>query len=141
MKKLKKIMLVCLSMLLTMSFVAIPAQAADVDDTVVQPRWSNMAILHLSFAFPQEGYGCAEASFAGQPGTTKIVAEVHVYKKSGLIWRYVDEETVTVNAMNGMLSCIFTATQGTEYKAEYKFTVTKNGVDEVVEKTQYKTYE
>ena len=69
------------------------------------------------------------------------MAEVKVYRKSWFVWRYVDGETVTVNSITGMLSCIFTATQGTEYKAEYKFTVTKNGVDEVVEKTQYKTYE
>ena len=140
MKQLKKIMLVCLAMILTMAFVAIPAQAAVADDTVA-PCWDNTGVINLTLAFPREGVGCAEATIIGQPGATKIKASVYVYRKSGLLWKYVDEEHISVNAMTAGLSCTFDATQGTYYKAEYTITVTKNGTDETITKTQYRTYE
>ena len=140
MKKLKKIMLVCLSMILMMSFVAIPVQAAVADDTVA-PCWDNTAMIELTLSFPEEGTGCADAFVAGLPGTTKIEASVCIYRKSGLLWRYVTEEHTTINAMTGVLNCTFDATQGTDYKATYTFTVTRNGTNETITKTQYRTYE
>jgi hypothetical protein len=140
MKQLKKIMLVCLAMILTMAFVAIPAQAAVAEDTVA-PCWDNTAIINITLSFPEEGIGCADAFIAGQPGTTKIEASVYIYRKSGLIWKYVDEEHTTINAITGALNCTFNATIGTYYKAEYTFTVTKNGTNETITKTQYRTYE
>ncbi len=140
MKQLKKIMLVCLSMILMMSFVAIPVQAAVADDTV-QPRWDNTAIIELTLTFSEDGIGCASAFIGGQPGTTNIEASVYIYRKSGLFWRYVDESHSSTTAMTGVLNCTFNATQGTEYKAEYTFTVTKSGTDETITKTQYRTYE
>ena len=132
-------MLVCLSVIMTMAFVAVPAQAAVVDNTV-EPCWDNTAIINLTLGF-DDGIGGADAFVAGYPGTTKIEASVYVYRKSGLLWKYVTEEHVTINAMTGVLSCSFSATQGTYYKAEYTFIVTRNGTNESISKTQYRTYE
>ena len=140
MKQLKKIMLVCLSMLMMMSFVAIPAQAAVADDTVA-PCWDNTGIIELTLAFPEEGVGCAEAYVVGQPGTSKIEVSVYIYRKSGLFWIYKDSEHATFNSITCVQGCTFAASKGTRYKAEYIITVTKDGTDETITKTQYRTYE
>ena len=118
--------------------MAMPIQAAVVEPDVT-PLWNNTATLTLTLGFPDYGY--AEATIVGKSGVTKIVADVYVYRQSGSSWIYVDEEHLTVNDMFAVISCQFTAINGVYYRADYTFTVTKGSVNEVINKTQYRTCE
>ena len=138
MKKSFKIMVTLMAVLSLVMCMAMPIQAAVVDNQI-QPQWDNTATLTLMLEFPGDGY--AEATIMGKTGVTKIVADVFVYRQSGSSWVYVAETHKTINGMYGIVSCQFTPINGAYYRAEYTFTVTKGGVDEVICKTKYATCE
>lgn len=138
MKKSFKIMATLMAVLSLVMCMAMPIQAAVVDNQI-QPQWDNAATLTLSLGFPDYGY--AEATIVGKSGVTKIVVDVYVYRQSGSSWIYVTEGHKTINGMYGTFSCQFTPVNGAYYRADYTFTLTKGSVNEVINKTQYRTCE
>ncbi len=134
--KMLAMMMAIVTMLLCM---VMPAHAAAVEPDVT-PLWTNTNQITITLSFPDYGY--ADASIVGKVGVTKIVMDTYVYRQSGSSWIYVNEAHQTfTNSMAGGLSCKFTPIKGAYYRAEYTFTVTRNGVDEVITKTQYRTCE
>ena len=133
---MKKTILTLLAIItLLASATVIPANAAlpDTGETV-QPMWDNTSMLNIAISFPEEGYGFSECVVIGKTGVTKIVIEIVVYKRVGLSWVQVAEKRETFNHFNGASSCQFLPVEGSTYKSTYKITVTKNNIDEVIEK-------
>lgn len=138
MKKNFKIMATLMAVLSLVMCMAMPIQAAVVDNQI-QPQWDNTATLTLVMSFPGDGY--AEATIVGKTGVTKIVVDIFVYRQSGSSWVYVAETHKTINGMYGIVSCQFSPINGAYYRADYTVTVTKGSVNEVINKTQYRTCE
>ncbi len=136
MKMRFKILATVLAVLTLLMCVTVPIQAAVVKPDV-EPMWTNTDIITLNLTFPDYGY--AEATVIGKSNVTKIEIDVYVYRQSGTSWIYVAEEHSSVNKEIGIISCQFTAISNVYYRADYTFTVTKGGVEEVIEKTQYRT--
>lgn len=124
------------------SVTLIPANAAIADPgETVMPLWDNTATIHLAIDFNPNGYGYAEATVIGVPGVTKIVVDIQVFRQYGTSWVSVAEKEITVNSLNGLFSCPFVPVEGAYYKADYTITVSKNNVDEIINKTIYDTCE
>jgi hypothetical protein len=112
--------------------------AAAVND-MVSPAWSNTGMVSCMIGFPDDGYGYAEAHVMGHPTANKIHADVYVYRQVGSSWVYVGETHKTVESCSLSISCKFTPIDGAYYRADYTFVVTKDGVDETISQTKYKT--
>lgn len=136
MKIRRKMLAMILAVLTLLVYMTMPIQAAVVEPDVT-PMWENTATITLNLTFPDDGY--AEASICGQLGVTKIIIDVYVYRQIGSSWALVGEEHTTINDMAGSISCRFNTINRAYYRAEYTFTVTKDNIDEVINKTQYRT--
>ena len=133
---IKKTILTLIAIITLMSTVAVlPTYAALPDNgETVMPMWDNTDVVNIAISFPEEGYGFSECVVLGKGGVTKIVIEIVVYKKVGLSWIQVAQKRETINSHGGLSSCQFTPVEGATYKSTYKITVTKNNIDEVIEK-------
>lgn len=138
MSKVKSISLL-LALISVMMIMPISTSAATVDNAVA-PLWQNTAIVICNIVFPGDGYGYAEGHVMGHSTVNKITADVYVYKQVGSSWEYVAEKHETVNNCSLTISCPFSPEDGTYYRADYTFVVTKNGVDETITETKFKTY-
>lgn len=134
----RKLISLILTLVTILSIVPCTVSAATVDDTVA-PMWQNTGAISCKIGFPDDGYGYAEAYVMGHPTVTQIHGDVYVYKQVGSSWVYVSEEHKTVESCSLILSCKFDPVDGAYYRADYTFTVTKNGIDEVITQTKYKT--
>ena len=134
----------CKMLVLTMAVLTVllssvmPIHAAAAEPGIM-PLWTNTSLINLSLGFPDYGY--AEATVIGKSGVTKIVLDVYIYRQSGSSWVFVAEKHETVSGTVGGISCQFTPIKGAYYRADYTFTVTKNGVNEIVNKSKYETCE
>lgn len=135
-KSMKKAILTLIAIITLMSTVAVlPTYAALPDNGgTVEPMWTNTSMLNIAIDFPEEGYGFSECVVSGKTGVTKIVIEIVVYKRVLFSWVQVAQKQETINSNVALSSCQFTPVEGATYKSTYKITVTKNGVDEVIEK-------
>lgn len=135
MKMRFKIMSAALAVLTMLMCATLPIQAAVVKPDV-EPMWDNTSSINISLGFPDYGY--AEATVIGNAGVSLIIIDVYVYRQSGDSWIYVAEKHSSSTNRTGIVSCQFLALPNTYYRADYMFTVTKNGIDEVIDKTQYR---
>ena len=137
--KMRCKMLAMLMAVLTMFLCMVMPINAAIAEPDVEPLWTNTNHITITLSFPDNGY--AEASIIGKTGVTKITIDIYVHRQSGSSWIYVNEAHQTFYNIGGGLSCKFTPVDGAYYRATYTFTVTKNGVDEVITETQYRTCE
>lgn len=135
--KMRCKMLAMLMAVLTMFLCVVMPINAAIAEPDVEPLWDNTGMINLSLGFPDYGY--AEATVIGKSGVTKIILDVYVYRQIGSSWTYVAENHKTVTGTVGGISCQFTAVSGSYYRADYTFTVTKNGVQEIINETKYGT--
>ena len=133
-----KIISFILMLVIIVSIVPCAVSAAAMDDTVA-PYWQNTGMVSCMIGFPDDGYGYAEAHVMGHPTANRIHGDVYVYRQEGSSWIYVGEEHKTVESCSLTISCQFEPIEGAYYRADYTFIVTKNGVDEVITQTKYKT--
>ena len=138
MKMRFKMMATLMALMTLLTCVAMPIQAATAEPDVM-PLWENTSSMTLTLGFPDYGY--AEATITGKSGVTQIIVDIYVYRQSGSSWIYVNESHTTINRIAGGASCQCVAYSGTYYRADYTFTVTRNGIDEIINKTQYGTCE
>ena len=131
---LKKTLSLLLVMLSLLSVFAVGVSASDIG---IQPLWDNTAVINCRVYVNSDGVGCAESLVMGHFGASKITIDVIVYEENGSDWDYVGEDHLTANDEVCMLNYQFAASSEIRYKADFTFTVTKNGVDEVIEKTCY----
>lgn len=133
---MKKTILTLIAIITLLSTVAVlPTYAAVADPgETVMPLWDNTSMINIAIDFPEEGYGFSECVVIGYSGVTKIVIEIVVYKKVLFSWVQIAQKQETINNDYGGSSCQFTPVEGATYKSTYKITVTKNNIDEVIEK-------
>ncbi len=132
-----KILSVIMAALALLSVVSFSAGAAHNNE--IAPYWENTGLVSCKIGFSDDGYGYAEAHVMGHPTVTSIKADVYVYQQVGRAWVFAGEEHKTVNSSSLTISCKFGAADGANYRADYIFVVTKNGVDEKISDTVYKT--
>ena len=132
-----KIMSAALAVLTMLMCATLPIQAAVVKPDV-EPNWENTSLINTTFSFPDSAY--AEATIIGDPGVTLIIVDIYVYRLSGASWVYVAGSHTTIYGEAGGASCQFTPIKGTYYRADFMFTVTKNGYDEIIDKNMYRNY-
>lgn len=122
-----------------MLFSIAPLAINAASNNEIAPYWQNTGAVSCKIRFPDDGYRYAEAHVMGHPTANKIKADVYVYKQVGSAWIYVGEAHKTVDSCSLTISCQFTPIKGAYYRADYTFVVTKNGVDETIPNTVYKT--
>lgn len=137
---MKKIIVIAMTAILLFSAMAMPISAAQADNEIAQPYWTNTNSIDATILFI-DGIGYAEAALTGKFGSTATFIDVVVYRQSGSDWIYVTENHTSATIPTVAISCQFTPTLGTYYKAAYTFKVERNGVGEVVVRDVYKTYE
>lgn len=135
--KTKIITFILLAVMLV-TFIPCTVSATTAEDPI-SPRWDNTGMVSCMIGFPDDGYGYAEAHVMGHPTANKIHADVYVYRQVGSSWVYVGEAHKTVDSCSLSISCRFNPIDGSYYRADYTFIVTKNGVDETITQTKYKT--
>lgn len=134
----RKLIAFILTLVTILSIVPCTVSAVAIKDTVI-PLWQNTGSVSCKIGFPDDGYGYAEACVMGHPTVTEIHGDVYVYRQVGSDWVYVGKKHKTVESCTLIISCKFDPIDGAYYRADYTFIVTKNGIDEVITKTKYKT--
>ncbi|MBR2020535.1 MAG: hypothetical protein IKA05_09080 [Clostridia bacterium] len=137
MKKTGMCMLLVVMLLAT---AVVPAYAALPEDNTVMPLWTNTNSISYAMLF-EDGIGYAESNVVARYSPKTFNISTYVYVKSGSEWVYVTEKHESKTGMSIGTSCSFDAVYGADYKVDYVFTVSGNGVDEVIEMTDYDTYD
>ena len=136
---MKKVVIVLMSLVLLCTAVAVPVGAAMPEDNIVQPMWTNTTSIDCTVA-AVDGVGYAECVTIAQFGATSIKTDIYVYVAVNNRWTYLTEtHDIKYKKLSGV-SCPFSVSAGCDYRADYTFTVTKDGVDEVITRTVYYTY-
>lgn len=133
---MKKQIMICMFAILLMATVSIPVGAATVDNSI-QPLWANTVSVNCSLDF-DNGIGYAGSSVKAFPGTSSIKTDIIIYKQVNGEWIYVTELHDTQYKTTSNLCCEFAAENGAYYRADYTITVTKRGIDEIINQTNYK---
>lgn len=134
MKKLKKLLVALLAATLMVSALPLSASAAKIENEVM-PLWDNAMLVSCGIYYGEDGFGYAESTVRGKVGTSGITTTIYVYRVVNGEKEYVTELHESTQAGSLISSCQFVAISGESYLAEYTFTVTKNGSDEVITKS------
>ncbi len=138
MKKSLKIMVtmlcIALSLVLSVTYVG----AAQIDQPSVEPMWTNTNTVQATI-FYHNDMGYAESLVTGKIGTTAIRTDLYVFRQMGSLWVYVTEMHDIQYRQNAGVSCTFDADLNATFRVDYTFTVTRNGTNEVITRTEYKT--
>lgn len=135
---MKRILVCILSVIMLLSCFPISAYAATPE--TVTPLWDNTNSITTVFSFDGTS-GSAEANLIGRAGVTQITGTIEIYRQSGSSWIYVTEGTKTVYSRSFLMSVPVTGIIGKYYRADFTFSVYKDGVEEVITETQYSTCE
>ncbi len=136
---MKKLFAAIISVLLMLTVVALPISAAQIEDNTVQPRWTNTSHLTCSISYTDINTGYAHSVVRGDNGASCVKTDVYVYEYVNNDWSYLTEKHETNYSWYGTMNCEFSAVANREYRADFTFTVTKGGVDEVITRTVYST--
>ena len=134
---MKKQIMIFMFAIMLMTTVIIPVGAATVDNST-QPLWTNTVSVNCSLDF-DNGIGYAGSSVKAFPGTSSIKTDIMIYKQVNGEWIYVTELHDTQYKTTSNLCCEFAAENGADYRADYTITVTKSGIDEIINQTNYKS--
>lgn len=135
----KRVIISLIAVALLLSTIVVPVSAARGGNPTIQPQWDNTANIDCTISFDGD-VGYAESVVKAQFGSSSIKTDIVVYKQVDSDWIYVTElHDIKYKIVSGV-SCTFNAEVGFTYRADYTFTVTKSGVDEVINRTVYKTY-
>ncbi len=128
----------CLTLAMATSIVYVGAAQVD-GGNVAEPMWTNTSSVQVTIV-RLDGVGYAETLVMGKFGATAIKTDVYVFQLMGARWIYVTElHDIQYDQMAGV-SCPFEAALYVAYRVEFKFTVTMNGTDEVINRTEFKTF-
>ena len=134
---MKKIIAIILSAVMLVSY-GLSVNAAVIPETEITPMWENTSSMANSMGF-NGTTGIVECEILGDAGTT-VSAIVRVYRQTEVGgWTYIGGKRASSDTRSLIFSMTYGAIKGFQYKAVLEATVTKNGVDEVITKTSYKT--
>lgn len=132
---MKKAIISMVAVILLVSCVVLPVSAAEAE-TVIQPRWSNIASIDVTLTVI-DGVGHADCVSSAQFGSTSIQTDIYVYEYVGDEWVYITEtHDIKYKIVSGVC-CTFPAQSDGYYCAVYTFTMVKSGVPETVERIAY----
>ena len=137
---MKKAGICMLLVVMLLATAVVPTYAALPEDNTVTPLWTNTNSVNCTVLF-EDCIGYAESGVMAKYSPKTFYVSTYVYIKSGSNWVYVTEKHESKTGMACATSCQFEAVYGADYKVEYVFTVSGNGVDEVIERTVYDTYD
>ena len=140
---IKKTILTLIAIITLMSTVAVLPTYAALPDTggTVEPRWDYTSVINTSLGFiEEENYGAAECSVVAQYHDVTITIDIVVHRKIGFLWVHVTEGHFEIDDSMALVTCPFSPIKGKTYRATYTITVTRNGSNEVITKTQTSTY-
>jgi hypothetical protein len=137
---MKRSIIILMSVVLLSYAIMIPASATMPEENTVQPLWQNTASIDCTLG-AIDGIGYAECVSRAEFGSSSIKTDIIVYEAVNNVWTYLTEMHDIKYKMVSGVSCPFSVREGYHYRADYTFTVTKNGVAEVVQRTLYFTYE
>ncbi len=138
-KKMKKFIICLISLMLAACAVAAPVGAAVIDEPGIEPLWENTDTLDVTLDF-ENNVGTAYSSVIAEFDATYIITDIYVYRVSGDKLTYVAQNHETVYDYVSCTTCDFAAVRGATYRIDYIFTVRRNGVSEVINRTIYGTY-
>ncbi len=138
MKKTVKGITVLLCMIMLLTSMLLPVSALSGTPTI-QPMWDNTMTVQAEMVF-EKRMGYAESAVAGYFDVTCIKTDIYIYFQYTTGWFYITELHDTTYDFVSGVSCQFTAVPGGTYRADYTFTVTRNGRDEVINRTVFNTY-
>ena len=131
---------ICVLLIVTLlSTMVLPTFAALPENNIVTPQWTNTSNIDFVVGFI-DGIGYAESNVIAKYSPKTFKVDTYVYIKSGSDWVYLTESHHTKTGMGIVTSCSFEAVLWADYKVDYVFTVSGNGVDEVIQFTSYDTY-
>lgn len=131
---MKKFISMVILVFTVISAFSVSTSAATVNPSV-EPLWDNASLANSTMVF-NGTEGNATMNVVGKSGVTKIEGYVEISKYDGSEWVYVTEASKTVTTRTCYLRITFTGEVGYEYKAEFTFTVYKDGVGEVITETR-----
>ena len=129
-----------LLVVMLLATAVVPTYAALPEDNTVTPLWTNTNSIDYTIVFGNNA-GNAESCVVAKYSPKTFNVSTYVYVKSGSQWVYVTEAHETRTGMAIATSCYFSATPGEEFRVDYMFTISGNGIDEVIEMTAYDTYD
>ena len=108
--------IISLSLVLVMicSF-AVPAFAAQEEETSVQPRWTSIANMEVCMSFVGSE-GNVSATAMKQSTASHIVGTLYLYKWNGTEYEYMDEVSGSKRVGTLGLSIDFVCEKGVQYK-------------------------
>ncbi len=136
MKLKHKLISFILCVAVTVGMMLFPVGAAIRNEETVQPLWENTYTVQVNMAYI-EGKGYAESLVQARFDTTSIATDVYIYMLYNGTWIYFTELHETIYDFVAAASCEFTAIHGATYRADFTFTVTRNGLAEVIHRTEY----
>lgn len=130
---------ISLSLVLIMFYsLAVPAFAAQEEDTTVQPRWTSIATMDLDMSFVGS-QGNVAATARKQSTASHIVGTLYLYKWNGSYYEYMDEVSGSKTVGTLGLTIDFVCEPGVQYKGVLSVVAYTNGVGESETITYYKT--
>lgn len=140
---MKSIRIIVLSMILTLSCLAIPISTVFASDSVandalesrqamlIQPHWTNTESISSSLTFSGTTANCG-ARIVGMSGTTRISATFTLQRRVNGTWVTIKTWTESSSSNTLNFSGTHTVTKGFTYRLSVNATVTRNGVSETV---------
>ena len=111
---LKAVLSLALSIIMICS-LAIPAFAAQKEDTTVQPRWTSIAYMTVNMSFVGN-QGNVSALARKQSTASHIVGTLYLYKWNGSFYEYMDEVSGSKTVGTLGLEINFVCEKGVQYK-------------------------
>ena len=136
---MKKVVIYIMTMCIMLTCTGLVTWATEIDNSSIQPYWLNTGAIEYGFEFEEDQIGYADIAVTGQPGTSKITIDVHIYRQNNQSWDYVTSNSSTRNAGSHVMSVELSGNSGQYYKAVFTVTVYNNNVPEVITKTCYAT--
>ena len=136
---MKKTTFISILLVILFSF-SIVSSAAVINDETVVPLWDNISTInvHMNFVGTEGAVtGTIASKYADELRGTLVV-----YKQTDSgYWSYVGSAVETTTALAMAVTVEFEGELSGYYKAVFTVTATKDGVDETVTRTTYRTCE
>lgn len=149
MMKMKKLIIMMLVCIMTVSSLHIPAFAEDGTSSEIQPYLSDIYTCSVNFTISSSGLATAYYTYEGDPDVFEsVTSEIYLEKRFLLVfWTRVDIGvtddvwTDTLYDDNGYKVHTIQLEDTGTYRAKFKLTFTgTNTTDDVIEKTIQATY-
>ncbi len=140
MKKNLKVLVSVICLMLAMATSVVYVGAAQIGGgETAEPMWENTSSIRTTLAYIDD-MGQANALCIGDMDVSCIKIDAYVFRQLGSRWIYVTQSHITAYDWIAGINFTFEADIRATFRADFIFTVTKNGVDEVIPCTVYEAF-